>query len=446
MMKPLDKQVQETMRQLDTAYSNAYWEHALSHIDDRERRRRRIIGFWWVFAGAVLISAGTLIWWSVAEDKRDFVTSSQKQFAEIVPGEHAGKEKNLSKIKEEGSSEKEINEKVATSSNVVNKELADGSKIRTTQTPDNKLLRSKKHGGNIVIVEKQNQTTGKNIDGVKPVTDQNEEMAINETQEVLVPMEDISMLSVLSPGYLITSVIWDIEKPEFRRLAIIQPIKWRVGILSELNLLTNFPGRRNEKAILGGQASLGLKLKSETGFFTGISAGYAIRTGTFASMLDHPTPEYVFEEKEEGFRLVPTSLSYAQSQLYAGWERGRWSGKAGLQLMYLIGATGELYEYSTEASAEDPQMIVSRVAKLSEGSISTPAFRKWVFELQAGLEFAISEKWSITSQLAYTPAGLAYPLVESKYDPVAGRYESISGESILKEQFLHIQLGIQYKL
>ncbi|MBK7428131.1 MAG: hypothetical protein IPI60_14450 [Saprospiraceae bacterium] len=45
---------------------------------------------------------------------------------------------------------------------------------------------------------------------------------------------------------------------------------------------------------------------------------------------------------------------------------------------------------------------------------------------------AISEKWRLTGQFAYTPAGLAYPLVENKYDPVAGRYESIPGESSFK--------------
>jgi hypothetical protein len=446
MMKPIDKQVQNTMQQLNQAYSNAYWEQTLAHLERKEKKRRRIIGFWWIFAGAIMISSGSLIWWSIAENKRDSVTSSELQIAKIAPGENATKEEKLSKITGNGVSNNGIVSKEETSVKADNNQFASVGKIRSAQILENKLPHPKERAENLLVPENKNQTSGQTIEDTQQVKDQAEKVVTNDAQQTLVTVGEISMIPMLSIGYLNRSFIWDIERPEFKRNTIVKPIKWRLSILSELMVLTNVPGRGDEKAILGAQAGMGVRLKSGAGFFTGISAGYAIRTGTFANMLDHPTPEYVFEEKEEGFRLIPTTLSYAQSQLYAGWERGRWSGRTGIQGMYLAGATGELYNYSNEVSVEDPGVIISRVSKVSGGTISTPAFRKWVFELQAGLEFAISEKWRITGQFAYTPAGLAYPLVENKYDPVAGRYESIPGESVLKEQFLHIQVGIQYKL
>lgn len=444
MMKPIDRQVRETMQQLDQPYSSAYWVDALSHIEEMEKRRSRVTGFWWILAGIILISAGSLIWWSAIENKRMPMNLIDKQLAVIEQEEHPDiYDIESSDIKNEKLMG-EINMFPNTNTRVTKKNTIDqvsGKNGGKQKYPDHSKTQ----------VRGDQQTSSPDIEGLaeSSIAEENDPeikhsaTVIYSNSEGLV-RDKALVLPALSLRLLDNEIIWLFKMPEFESNAIVRPAQWSFNILTELSVLTNVPGGKDEKAILGAQGGMGVRMKAGSGFFTGITAGYAIRTGTFGNMLDHPTPEYVFEKKVEGFRLIPGTLSYAHSQLYAGWERGRWSGRAGVQGMYLAGATGGLYQYNSETSAEDPGVIISRVSKVSEGSISTPAFRKWVVELQAGLEFAISQRWKVTGQFAYTPEGLSHPLVESIYDPIAGRYGTTAGTSILKEQFLHIQLGIQY--
>ncbi|MBK7428132.1 MAG: hypothetical protein IPI60_14455 [Saprospiraceae bacterium] len=98
-------------------------------------------------------------------------------------------------------------------------------------------------------------------------------------------------------------------------------------------VLTNIPGRGDEKGNLGAQAGIGVRLKSGTGFLREYPLAMPLEREHLQICWTIQHLEYVFEEKEEGFRLIPTTLSYAQSQVwYAGWERGRWRGKAGIQM------------------------------------------------------------------------------------------------------------------
>ena len=446
MMKPIDKQVLETMQTLDHPYSNAYWDGALAHIEGREKRRRRIIGFWWILAGVIVISAISILWRNAVEKEGEPLHPTEKQVAVIESD-------NQSLIIENERTEFDPGKSIAINGFLKAK---NSSTERNLNEPPirNKLKALEKQqnfqGGNIPVREKM--ISGNGIVTTPSSSERNNRtIALNEDLTIInsnLPGEfadDIAKILTLPSEYLDNELNWEYEKPKLIAAQSVQVTTWHLNILTDLSVLTNVPGRSDEKAILGAQAGIGLRLQSGTGFFTGISAGYAIRTGTFGNMLDHPTPEYVFEKKEEGFRLIPTSLSYMHSQLYAGWEQGRWSGRAGIQGMYLVGATGELFQYSTEVSVENPGEIIPRVSKISGGSISTPAFRNWVFEMQAGLEFAISQRWRITGQFAYTPRGLTYPLVENIYDPIAGVYETTGGESIIKEQNYHIQLGIQYR-
>lgn len=446
MMKSIDKQVQESMNQLDHTYDPAYWENALSHIRDRDNRRRRLIAFWWVLAGIIIISAGSLIWLNSSENTEKLNNSSARDVAGLSRDALLSNgEENIEAI------EKDIdyNEKAKTidgAFKVAPKSLSPSKSVMKAsgKGPDHDLRRENSVD-NAVLEEKKLAVLDKDEAIREQIIGRDQEMLSSEFLGEFNQEVQIAFIPVLPFTRLDRAFFWQIERPVLKHHIAIQPISWNFNILTEFIVLTNVPGRSKEKAILGGQAAVGARWRASNGFFTGISGGYVMRTGTFGSMLDHPTPEYVFEKKEEGFRLIPTTLSYAILQIYTGWQKGKWSGRIGVQPMYLMGATGELNQYSTEASAEDPGVIISRVSKVSEGLINTPSFRNWAFELQAGLEFNISERWRVTGMLAYTPGGLTYPSVENKYDPIEGKYESIAGESVLKEQFLHIQLGIQYK-
>src|SRR5690606_21670069 len=81
-----------SMQQLDHPYSSAYWEDALSHIKDREKRRRRVFGAWWILAGVILISAGSLIWWSITENRKMQKDLTEKQLAGLAQAGHSNKE------------------------------------------------------------------------------------------------------------------------------------------------------------------------------------------------------------------------------------------------------------------------------------------------------------------------------------------------------------------
>ncbi len=446
MMKSIDKKVQDSMNQLDHPYSSAYWYNALSHIKNREKRRRRLIGFWWIMAGMIIISAVSWIWLTSSGNKEKLHNSSTRDVA--GPGQSElpfDREKNIETI-ENGS---DHNEKaIAANGNFIGAQISQSpskSGMKASGDRQDNDLIGENSLDNAALTEKKLAVPDEDEESTEQIIGQGQEMLSPEFVGELNQEGQIAFIPGLPLNPIEREFIWLIELPVFEPDIAIQPILWNLNILTELSVLTNVPGRSKEKAILGGQAAVGARWTASNGFFTGISGGYAMRTGTFGNMLDHPTPEYVFEKKEEGFRLIPTTLSYAISQIYTGWERGKWSGRIGLQPMYLIGATGVLHQYSTEVSAEDPGVIISRVSKVSEGLISAPSFRNWAFELQAGLEFNISERWRVIGQFAYTPGGLTYPLVEHKYDPIEGRYDSIAGESVLKEQFLHIQLGIQYK-
>ncbi|MBK7429332.1 MAG: hypothetical protein IPI60_21040 [Saprospiraceae bacterium] len=161
MMKPIDKQVQNTMQQLNQAYSNAYWEQALAHLERKEKKRRRIIGFWWIFAGAIMISSGSLIWWSIAENKRNSVTSSELQIAKIAPGENATKEEKLSKITGNGVSNNGIISKEVTSVKADNNQVASVGKIRSAQILEDKLPHPKERAENLLVPENKTRLQDK---------------------------------------------------------------------------------------------------------------------------------------------------------------------------------------------------------------------------------------------------------------------------------------------
>lgn len=446
MMKPIDKQVQETMNQLDHPYSQAYWEQALVHIEKRERKRRRIRGFWWTMASLMIISAVSLIGWFNSDKKETELIESDQILADNTPQEISKSKESNVKFYQSGIGQNayaSISNKDASLN--IRRESPSNPVVEATPSLLNTNITQRHISAEFVVAETHSSIANENIISLREGSEQSLERVFNDSEESTEQVYQVSTIPVLISSMIESELKWQMEKPELNSELSIQPLVWKLNILSELNALTNVPGKSHEKACLGGQAALGARWTAGTGFFAGMSGGYALRTGTFGNMLDHPTPEYVFEKKEEGFRLIPTTLSYALTQFYSGWELGRWSGRVGLQPMYLIGATGELHQYSSEVSGTDPGVILSRVSKVSEGSIATPAFRNWVFEMQAGLEFVISDRWRLIGQFVYTPNGLTYPLVENTYDPIEGKYEFSKGESILKEQFFHIQIGIQYK-